>query len=181
MTYNFDIVGNALIISLNTELGVYEPQIFTLKFPSLELGLTLHVKDVGIELKNFPIHEIGLIDGVAPTDLLDANDLLTALIAPLVPTFNLGIQSVSGTNVDDTDPDNPIILSDTLKADVAYVDNRSGVVSSTTVALSLVTLNSSYPDAEIGFRVFCESIIAGKLVYSKTDTGWVSQSITTVI
>ena len=53
--------------------------------------------------------------------------------------------------------------------------------NTTTTALSLATLNSTYPTAIIGFRVHCISITAGKLIYERTSTGWVSYSITTVI
>ena len=53
--------------------------------------------------------------------------------------------------------------------------------NTTTIALSLATLNSTYPTAIIGFRVHCISITAGKLIYERTSTGWVSYSITTVI
>lgn len=180
MAYDFTVVSNQLIVTLDTESVVYEPQIFTFKIPSIELGVTLHLKEEGRSVKHFQFNDFGLIDGVAPTDLLDAYDLLSALISPLVHTLNLGIQSVTGANVDNTDPDNPIILSDELKADVTYVDNRGAVSNATTVALTVANLNSAYPDAEIGFRVFCESIILRNWVYIKTATGWVSQSITTI-
>jgi nitrogen fixation protein len=53
--------------------------------------------------------------------------------------------------------------------------------NTTTTALSLATLNITYPTAIIGFRVHCISITAGKLIYERTSTGWVSYSITTVI
>ena len=53
--------------------------------------------------------------------------------------------------------------------------------NTTTTVLSLATLNSTYPTAIIGFRVHCISITAGKLIYERTSTGWVSYSITTVI
>jgi hypothetical protein len=55
------------------------------------------------------------------------------------------------------------------------------VTNTTTTALSLSTLNSTYPDSIVGFRVQCESITAGKLIYEKTSTGWVSYSVTTVV
>lgn len=56
-----------------------------------------------------------------------------------------------------------------------------GVVTNTTAtALSLSALNIAYPDAITGFKVHCISITAGKLVYEKTSTGWVSYSVTLV-
>lgn len=52
--------------------------------------------------------------------------------------------------------------------------------NSTTTALSLSTLNSTYPDAVVGFRVFCLSITSGALIYYKTESGWVSSAVTIV-
>lgn len=56
-----------------------------------------------------------------------------------------------------------------------YVDSNfvaKGVNNSTTVVLSSATLNSTYPDATTGFRVYCASIILGAMTYEKTPTGW---------
>jgi len=53
--------------------------------------------------------------------------------------------------------------------------------NTTTTALSLATLNSLYSTAIIGFRVHCISITAGKLIYEKTSTGWVSYSVNVVV
>lgn len=57
-----------------------------------------------------------------------------------------------------------------------------GITNTTTSALSLATLNSTYTSYFTGFKVFCPNITGGGLVYSKTGTStWVSQSITTVV
>jgi hypothetical protein len=59
----------------------------------------------------------------------------------------------------------------------------SVVNNPTTSALSLSTLNTTYPSSNfaIGTKVFCISITGGGLVYIKTgNTSWVSQSITVV-
>lgn len=56
--------------------------------------------------------------------------------------------------------------------------------NSTTSALSLATLNSTYPNAStiLEFKVYCPSISGGGLVYTKTNVAtWVSSSITTVV
>jgi hypothetical protein len=61
--------------------------------------------------------------------------------------------------------------------------NLSVVNNSTTSALSLSDLNTTYPSSNfaIGTKVFCISITGGGLVYIKTgNTSWVSQSITVV-
>ena len=60
-------------------------------------------------------------------------------------------------------------------------DLQSLVVNTTTSALSLATLNSTYETNPVGTRVVCRSISGGGLVYVKTaDTAWVSQSVTAV-
>lgn len=60
-------------------------------------------------------------------------------------------------------------------------DLQALVVNTTTSALSLATLNSTYGTNPIGTRVVCRSISAGGLVYVKTAaTAWVSQSVTAV-
>lgn len=85
----------------------------------------------------------------------DVDDLLVGTdVENSNATKNFSIQSVLGLNV---------------------------VTNTTTNALSLSTLNSTYPDSIVGFKVQCESITAGKLIYEKTSTGWVSYSVTTVV
>lgn len=62
-------------------------------------------------------------------------------------------------------------------ADLSVINN------STTSALSLSNLNTTYPSSNfvIGTKVFCKNISGGGLVYTKTDTAtWVSQPITVV-
>ena len=53
-----------------------------------------------------------------------------------------------------------------------------GVNNSTTVVLTRATLNSTYPDATTGFRVYCTSIIVGAMVYEKTPTDWIGTAVT---
>lgn len=85
----------------------------------------------------------------------DIDDLLigTDVESSNKDTKNFSIQSVLGLNV---------------------------VTNTTTTALSLSTLNSLYPDSIVGFKVHCASITAGKLIYEKISTGWVSYAITLV-
>lgn len=51
-------------------------------------------------------------------------------------------------------------------------------VNSTTTALSLATLTSTYPTAQIGFKVQALSITSGAKIYEKTTTGWCEYSVT---
>jgi len=68
------------------------------------------------------------------------------------------------------------------KTEYYSLNDLSGlVVNNTTSALSLATLNSSYPENPIGARVVCGSITGGGLVYTKTSSNtWISQAITAV-
>lgn len=52
-----------------------------------------------------------------------------------------------------------------------------GVNNTTTIALTSANLNSAYPEAFTGFRVYCVAIIAGAMVYEKTPTGWVGMAV----
>jgi len=57
----------------------------------------------------------------------------------------------------------------------------SFVRNATNTALSLSTLNTTYPSLAIGSSVYCTDISTGGLVYMKiSSNGWVSASITTV-
>lgn len=66
----------------------------------------------------------------------------------------------------------------------SYTDLKTpkGVVNSTTVVLSSSALNSTYPTAETGFKVYCTSIIGGRMIYEKTPTSnqWIQYPVTTV-
>lgn len=54
-----------------------------------------------------------------------------------------------------------------------------GVDNATTVLLTTTNLNSAYPSATTGFRVYCRSIIAGAMVYEHTATAntWVGNAV----
>ena len=57
-------------------------------------------------------------------------------------------------------------------------------INATTSALSLATLNSTYPNAStiLEYKVYCPNISGGGLVYIKTNVAtWVSSSITSIV
>lgn len=62
-----------------------------------------------------------------------------------------------------------------------YVDERGAVSNATKVVLSASDLNTAYPNAKDGFRVFARDIIAGGMLYHKIGASWVSQAITLVV
>lgn len=72
-------------------------------------------------------------------------------------------------------------LTDLAYPQKIYVDNRGAVSNSTTTGLTASNLNTTYPDAKDGFRVFAKDIIAGGLIYHKSGSSWFSQPITLVI
>jgi hypothetical protein len=68
------------------------------------------------------------------------------------------------------------------KTEYYSLNELSGlVVNTTTSALSLATLNSTYAANPIGARIVCRSISGGGLVYTKTSSNtWISQAVTAV-
>jgi hypothetical protein len=68
------------------------------------------------------------------------------------------------------------------KTEYYSLNELSGlVVNTTTSALSLATLNSTYAANPIGARIVCASISGGGLVYTKTSSNtWISQAVTAV-
>lgn len=54
------------------------------------------------------------------------------------------------------------------------------VTNTTSAALSLATLNSTYPSATVGFKVQCPNAAVLK-TYEKTSTGWISYTIANVV
>jgi len=82
------------------------------------------------------------------------------------------------------------IRTNTLTADRNYqLPDKNGTIALTsdiatnnpnTVPLSLSYLNTSYPNAGIGFRVHCTGISGGGLIYEKAESGWVQYSVTKV-
>lgn len=57
----------------------------------------------------------------------------------------------------------------------------SYATNATTTDLSLSDLDTAYPDASVGFKVFCEDIIITKQLYMKSGTGWIAIVINTVL
>ena len=72
--------------------------------------------------------------------------------------------------------------SNNAKTEYYSLNELSGlVVNTTTSALSLATLNSTYANNPIGARVVCRSITGGGLVYTKTSSNtWISQTLTAI-
>ncbi|MWB96766.1 hypothetical protein GON26_20585 [Flavobacterium sp. GA093] len=52
--------------------------------------------------------------------------------------------------------------------------------NTTTTALSNSALNSSYPQATPGFKVYCYEIFPNKTIYEKTTEGWIQYSFSVV-
>jgi hypothetical protein len=85
------------------------------------------------------------------------------------------------TLVDNTSGSDKVFMVEVINP--LGMPNLSVLTNSTTSALSLSTLNSTYPSSTyvVGTKVFCGSITGGGLVYIKTgESTWVSQLITNV-
>ncbi|RTK92872.1 MAG: hypothetical protein EKK64_11215 [Neisseriaceae bacterium] len=80
--YSFDVSGNQLIVSLVPVLADVQPTSMSYLAPSFKIGVgKINAYEYGQPKQSFLFTEIGEIDGVAPTDLQDAFDKLTALTA----------------------------------------------------------------------------------------------------
>jgi hypothetical protein len=62
------------------------------------------------------------------------------------------------------------------QADSAYVAKATIVNDLSTSQPSLAYLNSTYPNALIGFRVHCTNMAFGSFIYEKATTGWLQIS-----
>lgn len=80
--YNINASGNQLIIEQLVTLGDFNPSITSFKSPSIKLTTDkIKFYESGIYAMALSFVQINEIDGVAPTDLEDAADKITALIA----------------------------------------------------------------------------------------------------
>ncbi|WP_343697121.1 hypothetical protein [Flavobacterium sp.] len=61
-----------------------------------------------------------------------------------------------------------------------YIDQMGSVINTTTTALSVTNLNSTYPNA-ISLRVHCLNIASGGIVYEKSGSGWIQYSASPLI
>ena len=75
--------------------------------------------------------------------------------------------------------DAPRTRTFTIGSIASFVTNNNTVTNTTSTALSLSTLNSTYPSATIGFKVQCADVAVLK-IYERTSTGWISYTIANV-
>ena len=87
-----------------------------------------------------------------------------------------------GTTANDNTGDRLRAGGQKINENFTEVYNAIGYAdSTTTLALSQATLNSTFPDAQVGFRVNALDIIAGPLVYMKVTGGWILTIATIVV
>jgi hypothetical protein len=85
--YQFSVSGNQLTVSLVPVLDDVQPTSMTYLAPSFKIGVgKINVYEYGQPKQSFSLTEIGEINGTEPTDLQDAFDKLTSVIA----SFNGG-------------------------------------------------------------------------------------------
>ena len=85
-----------------------------------------------------------------------------------------------GTEISSAGETTPKTRSFTIGSIITLANIPPVYTSGTTVALSLSALNAIYPNALVGTRVQCASIIAGAIRYEKTSTGLFSHQVTLV-
>jgi len=129
MKYIFTAESNALVVTVNEESGKFKTEKKTFKAPSFELANeSIHLKDYGTFEKEYKFAEIQTIDGVAPTDILDALNQLNFLTA----NFNGGgtaptLQAVTDSSAVTTNPidTSNVILRDILSGNYGTFDTSN--------------------------------------------------------
>jgi len=80
--YNISVSGNQLVVELIVTGGDFSPNVRTFKSPSIKLTPeTIKFNESGIYKMSLNFNEINEIGGIVPTDLEDAANLVTDLIA----------------------------------------------------------------------------------------------------
>jgi hypothetical protein len=62
----------------------------------------------------------------------------------------------------------------TYRSTIGGLRSQFAVANNTTSELAIPTLNTSYPNAGIGFEVICENITDNPLIYKKGASSWYS-------
>ena len=108
LQYNFSVVGGSLRMDVVITDGDYQPKSITFIQPSFRLATDkIRIYESGTYATALMFHHFGTIDGVAPTDLQDAEDKLLAL----VPSSSGSGSNYNTPTVYDTVADLPISFS----------------------------------------------------------------------
>lgn len=106
--YNISVSGNQLVVELIVTGGDFSPNVRTFKSPSIKLTPdTIKFNESGIYKMSLNFNEINEIGGIVPTDLEDAANLVTDLIANFngggaSPEINAAL--LASENPSDTNP-----------------------------------------------------------------------------
>lgn len=95
-----------------------------------------------------------------------------------VGSLNLAYPALRYTDPAETDKTIPISVNGSFADTNGNIETT--VNNTTTTPLSSSDLDTAYPSATIGFRVHALSIAGGAIVYEKSATGWIQQSVTVV-
>jgi hypothetical protein len=124
---------------------------------------TMYARAAGITVINVATSEQGLFDSKGIQLTKSGNVLSIRTPDSLTANFTIKFPNAAGTVA--------------LASDIP-----SFIRNTTTSALSLATLNATYPQAIVGSSIYCSSIVGGGLVYTKiANSTWVSSSITLVV
>jgi len=81
MGYNFSKTSNSLIATLDTENGKYDGKIIEYFQPNISLAQDrVIIKEGSLPIQDLVFEVIGIIDGITPTSLIDAYELLESFI-----------------------------------------------------------------------------------------------------
>jgi len=171
--YSFTVSGSQLIVSLVPVLDDVQPTSMSYLAPSFKIGVgKINAYEYGQPKQSFLFTEIGEIDGVAPTDLQDAFDKLTALAG----NFNGGGTApykVYTALLTQTGTDAPVatVLENTLGGDVVWTRFQEGDYEGaltnafvTDKTASIISNNSGTNDS----FMFLDSVSDESVVYLTT-------------
>ena len=134
MAYNFSINSGKLIVTLDTESGKFSENINEYLQPNLGLGNDrVFLKEDGLFKQDFVFEAFGDIGGNTAENLVDAYNLLNALIIGISVNSTTqykvytALLTQTGTNA-------PVatVLENTLGGDVVWSYNRAGYYTSVT-------------------------------------------------
>jgi hypothetical protein len=174
--HNITASGNQLVIELIVTEGDYAPSLITLKNPSIKLT-TDRIKflDSGVYQTALRFTDINEIGGVAPTDLEEAADLISALIANFsgggsAPTYKVYTALLTQEG---TDAPVATVLENTL-GDIVWTRSMEGVYLGTLIG-AFTTDKTFIPPYSADF--FGQSIFLPISVNGNPQLGWINMYV----
>jgi hypothetical protein len=154
--WNFFVTNNSLIKELDTSGNDVNPQSQSFLSPTLDLqGAKIVFKEGGLYKTALLFTEIGTIDGVTPTDLQDAYDMIIALIPS--SEGGGGVQTVTGPTVTGTPTDRVVGLPTFQQ----ILNNNRDLVAGLNFQGTQAGLNNTGTESVNAFGVFSAKFNSG--------------------